>query len=385
MRTHRARRGFALAMAMMAIVVIGAIIAGVFFASTQDYRIGRNTLVEQRSFTVAEFGLNKEVGNWDRTRNLAPPAGLPIGTVVDTNVYVANDDTARVRITRLNRNTYWVVSEGRASIGNAQTASLRRTNSIVRLAYPYMNFRGAMTTAGDVTMHGAATITGNDTKDANLNAWTQCPSIGSDSLAGIVAMPTAKIDSSSRITGTPSITRAAYAGDTSTYLRWGGETWQTLVDNADITLDAAADPFPVDSMGRCDTNGPQHNTNWGEPFRGVGTAAACYNYFPIIYVKNSVTLNGNGRGQGILIIDGDLQINGTFDFYGIIVVRNDVMRGNGTARIHGAVMSRNADLGTGSVFTGTQDVMYSKCAVESALSASAILVQTRDRAWAQLF
>jgi hypothetical protein len=36
------REGMALAMAMFAIVVIGALIAGAFFATTQDYRFGRN-------------------------------------------------------------------------------------------------------------------------------------------------------------------------------------------------------------------------------------------------------------------------------------------------------------------------------------------------------
>jgi hypothetical protein len=42
-------------------------------------------------------------------------------------------------------------------------------------------------------------------------------------------------------------------------------------------------------------------------------------------------------------------------------------------------------IGDGSVWSGTQDVRFSKCAVESALSGSAILVPTRERGWAQLF
>ena len=43
--SSKRREGFALAVAMVAIVVIGALIAGAFFTSTQEYRIGRNSLV----------------------------------------------------------------------------------------------------------------------------------------------------------------------------------------------------------------------------------------------------------------------------------------------------------------------------------------------------
>ena len=384
------RRGFALAAAIMAIVVVGAIIAGAFFASTQDYRIGRNTLVEQRAFAVAEYGLNKEVGNWDRSRNLAPPAGLPIGTVIDTNVYVAGDDTARVRITRLTRNTYWVVSEGRASIGNAQTQSMRRTNAIVKLAYPSVTLRGAITTAGDIDVRGGATISGNDVPNTHLIGWQQCDSIGRDSLAGIAATKTARIDSSSAVTGDPPIIRDSVAADSNTYIRYGSETWNTLRDNADIRLSGYVDAFPVGTATTCNTTGVNHNTNWGEPFRvwvpnTPALVPGCQNHFPIIYVDGNFTVDGNGRGQGILLVNGDFRVHGTFDFYGIIIVRDDIERGNGTAQIRGAIMARNMTIGDGSVWSGTQDVRFSKCAVESALSGSAILVPTRERGWAQLF
>ena len=40
----RPRRGMAMATALVAIVLIGALIAGTFFVSTQDYRVGRASL-----------------------------------------------------------------------------------------------------------------------------------------------------------------------------------------------------------------------------------------------------------------------------------------------------------------------------------------------------
>jgi hypothetical protein len=113
---------------------------------------------------------------------------------------------------------------------------------------------------------------------------------------------------------------------------------------------------------------------------------ACQQYFPIVYVNGTMTLNGKGRGQGILLVNGDLRITGTFDWVGMVIVRDDINKGIGTATITGALMARNAMLGdSASVWAGNQKVSYSKCAVESALRGSAILVRARERAWAQLY
>jgi hypothetical protein len=132
----------------------------------------------------------------------------------------------------------------------------------------------------------------------------------------------------------------------------------------------------------CDKSG---NFNWGEPLR-PGAVVGCYNYFPIIYTQGSVKLNGNGYGQGILLVNGDLEINGTFEFYGLIIVRDDIAKGNGTMKIQGAVFAANLTLADPlSWMTGNQDVLYSKCAIENALAGSAILVRVTQRHWAQIF
>ena len=68
-----------------------------------------------------------------------------------------------------------------------------------------------------------------------------------------------------------------------------------------------------------------------------------------------------------------------------MLVRDDFNKGNGNATITGAAMARNVDMQGASVFGGSQEVRYSRCALESALRGSAILIRVRDRAWAQLF
>lgn len=75
--------------------------------------------------------------------------------------------------------------------------------------------------------------------------------------------------------------------------------------------------------------------------RGSGSVPECYNYFPIIHSTSSLHVN-NGRGQGILLVEGDLQINGGFEWNGLIIVKDDFNKGNGNAKVNGAIMARDA-------------------------------------------
>lgn len=379
-RPEGGRRGAALLTALFGIVVISLIVSGAFFTSTQEYRGGRNQLVEQRAFAVAEYGLNAEVSNWDRGRNL--PGGMAVGEVDSSRVYVAAGDTARVRITRLTPNSFWVVSEGFASIGTASMESKRTTNAYVRLAYPSITPKGAITTAGDITLQGAATVDGDNNDPAG---WTQCTAIPGSTVPAMVVGPTASVSyKASNVTSSPAVVYDSAAADSNTYVRYGTETWNSLTSNADIKIGGGiwnADIAPVGTATTCDAS---VITNWGEPFR-PGTVAGCYNYYPIIYSSGSLKLNGNGYGQGILLINGDFEINGTFEWFGLVIARDDITKGNGAAQIHGAVYSANLALGDPTNWwTGTQDVEYSRCAIESALRGSAILTRVKERHWSQL-
>ena len=85
-------------------------------------------------------------------------------------------------------------------------------------------------------------------------------------------------------------------------------------------------------------------------------------------------------------MNGSLSINGGFDFTGLIIVRDDMNKANGTATVNGSVLARNAVITDGgSYVTGDQTITYSTCAVESALRASAILTRVTDRAWAAMY
>src|SRR5207244_12292874 len=64
-RIWRDERGMALAVAIFALVVVGALVAGAFFAGTQEQRVGENQRRVQTSFGVAEAGAQERVLSWD--------------------------------------------------------------------------------------------------------------------------------------------------------------------------------------------------------------------------------------------------------------------------------------------------------------------------------
>jgi hypothetical protein len=378
-RVVRSRRGMAVLIALIAIVSLAVLSTGAVVGSMQEFRAGRNSMVEQRAFAVAEFGLNREVANWDRSRNLPPPVGRAIGATDSSPVYVAQGDTARVSITRLTDNTFWVVSVGRASIGTNLLESQRQTHLLVRLAYPAINPSGTIVTAGDITVKGSADITGINNNPAG---WSQCASIPNENKFAITYAPgkTADIQKPNMVIN--GINQSAAAADSNTYVRYGTESWNSLTSNADITINGGSwQPEPSGAGSVCDYG---VMTNWGEPSRTAGHIAACKDYFPIIYSQSSLSLS-HGRGQGILLVNGDIRLNGNFQWYGLIIARDDINKGNGTFDLWGSVMSRNADVNDGNTVNGNSSFKWSKCAVESALRGSAILTRAKERSWVQMF
>ncbi|HEV8362369.1 MAG TPA: pilus assembly PilX N-terminal domain-containing protein [Gemmatimonadaceae bacterium] len=377
------RRGAALLIALFFVVILATIVSAAAFVGQLEYRGSRNTLVEQRAFAISEYGLNNEISNWDRGRNLPNPVGMAIGGFDTTRVYVAAGDSARVSIKRLSDTGFWVVSEGRANIGSQSLESGRQTGAYVRIAYPTITPQGAITSAGDVKLQGASQVNGYEHPPAG---WPQCANIPGDTVPAVVVGPGHTVTAGpTNITSTPAVVYDSAAADSNTYVRYGSESWNSLTTNADITIPGGiygSNILPVGTATTCNRN---ILTNWGEPNR-PGAVVGCYGYYPIIYSQSSLKINGNGYGQGILLVNGDLEINGTFDFYGLVVLRDDLVKGNGTANIVGAVFAANlTDVNPLSWLTGTQDVNYSSCAVQSALRGSAILTRVPQRHWSQIF
>jgi hypothetical protein len=140
----------------------------------------------------------------------------------------------------------------------------------------------------------------------------------------------------------------------------------------------------VDGAGRCDLAAP---LNLGEPYRppGASAVAACVGYAPVGHGTGPRTTFAIGaRGQGVLLIDGDLEIQGNFEWSGVIVVRGSLLVSGTGNRIYGAVLVEAGPLGAGSI-DGDLELWYSECAVRQALTGAATIRPLRARSWAQLY
>ncbi|MDQ3516179.1 MAG: hypothetical protein M3403_05325, partial [Gemmatimonadota bacterium] len=133
-----------MATALGGLVIIGVMIAGVFFTSNQELRVGTNTFVQERAFRAAEFGLNTALAGWDNTAMNLLAIGGTRKIVYDSSAKGWRDS---VTITRLNATSYLIVSTGTA-FGGIQGEARRRNALLVRLSVPKMDFPGALTIRG---------------------------------------------------------------------------------------------------------------------------------------------------------------------------------------------------------------------------------------------
>lgn len=364
-----ARRGSALVLVLVAMVVLLVLSSGAMFGSMQELRTSRNLAVQQRALTVAEYGMNAQLANWPSTRN-----GLANGAIDSTVVVVQTGDTARVRVQRLNARTFNVVSVGRASIGSGLLEAQRQTSMLVRVSSPSIKPFGLLTAYDNVQVQGSPVLDGRNTAPPG---WSACSGYPTTDTVAIAYNPSRTIEVQKANQTVGGTRAAAQAADTMTYSVFGSETWASLVSKANITTTTSS-PAPVGTTTTCSGG----SSNWGEPSRGTGTVVGCQNYFPVIYSAGNLSLNG-GRGQGILLVNGSLTIRGNFVFAGLIIVR-DYLDVAGTPDIYGAVMVRSTVQHDTNI-TGNANFYFSHCAAGQALSGLATPKRSAGRSWAQIY
>ena len=368
-RIHSRRSGFALPVAVFAIVIIGALVAGAFFASTQEFRIGTNTIQQTRALGAAEFGLNQTQASWNPAWNTT----MQRGQVRTVTPATSDGSVATVRVTRLNDQAFLVASEGVS--GQAR----RRTAKLLVLNVPQLNILAALTARGATRIGGSSFIDGND---HNFPGW-DCPAPGTP-MPGIATTDSSDITRSgcqnyNCVAGSPKVVETPAAGDTSTYFNFGSLDWRQLTAMANKVVTGNLQGInPTTANGACDAGDFR---NFGEPNKANG--GPCLDYYPIIYSPGNLTLN-TGRGQGILLVEGDLQVQGGFEFYGPVIVRGTLKTAGTGGHFNGGVMAANVDLDQ-NVVIGNALISFSRCAILKALNASAQLATATERAWYEVY
>lgn len=385
-RVLRDERGMALAVAIFALVVAGALIAGAFFAGNQEQRVGQNTLRVQQSFGVGEEALNEIVANW------RPGVYNKIKVYPTDSFWIRDTTTANgtghygVVIRKLNNYLYQVDVTGRDNNSAAgkllNSGARQRIGEFVRIRLLDMGIGGALTTQGSIKLSGNAYVDGRDHVPSGWSS-TNCDTIGDTTKAGVRAPDSAVVQTGSgaHLGGNPPFLKDTSV-HSSTFTQFGDITYADLAALATLQLPSGTyktDPS-YNADGTCNRTDPN---NWGD---GMNPAAKCGDYFPIVHVNGDITLNGD-QGQGILLVDGDLSIQGSYQYYGIVIVRGSIKSaGGGSTDAHfwGAVMAQNVDLELNSL-SGNATLNYSKCAIVQALNMTGFVAPDRSRSWSLLF
>jgi hypothetical protein len=376
----RGERGIALPIAIFALVVIGALVAGAFFAGNQEQRLAQNAKRVTQSFGVAEFGLAEVVRNWDPVAiNQIPSYPVDSAPIARTTT-PGGSGSYNGYVYKLNNNLFLadITGSDTASLTNriAGGGARQRLGLLTRIRPLQVDIQAGLTTQGDVTVRGNAEVNGNDQIPTG---WANCALPGPQT-AAVRTTPGSNVTTSGNGQIIGSVNHDPQVTD-ETFTQFGDVDFEDLVSRAQVTLPGGtyrSEPRVVGTS--CDRTVP---TNWGD---GLNPASPCARYFPIVYIDGDVTLNGV-QGQGILLVRGNLEVQGSYEYFGIAIALGEIRTaGGGTSIAHfwGGVLARNANLDTQNL-SGQATLNFSRCAILRALQATGVAAPLRSRGWSQLY
>jgi len=394
----------ALALSLFALVIMGALISMAFFVGRMDRTAADNSNYATDAQAAAETGLSNVYATWDPLVHSVLPIwdGTPAtewgsGTItVPGNVRLVHTDSIR----RLNQQLFLVRSTGqRLNAAGAPLATLS-VAQFFRIAKPSIGVNAAITVQQPVTFNGNAfLVTGYNSLPANWSA-AECDPLdpgNTDDVVGVRSAGATGVQSQDfdNVFGFPARDAADDPTITSsTFQDFLDYTYLTLSNQPGVKTLPLTTPYngvaPVADFtttpASCDQAAP---LNLGEPHRNPpigGAVAQCYDYFPVTHGTGAQTKFAAGtRGQGTLLIDGDLELVGGFEWVGLVVIRGSLkVSGNGN-KITGAVLAQGVNLVSSGSVSGDVDVVYSKCAIDKAVGGATLARPLLQRSWAQIY
>jgi hypothetical protein len=361
------REGIALALVLWALVIAAALLTVAAFIGFHEQRAAGNGRRLDQARARAESRLAPVLRDWTPgrlNRTLPQPFdSLVTGLSGASVIHRLGDGLFLFRATGTDTGPW----------GSPRTAAIAaRAGLLLGVRPSVVAAPGALTVRGSVVLGYESAVSGRDQPPPDR---LDCPP-GEDGVAGVVA------ESLSILAG------ASIDGHPPMIERQGQDTVPTLVDSlkfdslvaqASLQVASGAWETPPQRVGlECDTGS---SLNWGDP---SSPDAVCGGYLPIIHVTGDLVLLG-GEGQGILLVDGDLEFRGPYRFFGIVAARGriDALPSGGSDTIRGAVFA--SALGTRDRPASGIVVSFSKCLFYRALRSSGQLVPLRSRSWKQLF
>lgn len=383
MRTRTSGRGgFALPMAVFALVIVGVLVTGGFYMARQETRIGVASQNASTAFYLAETGIYSTLSSWNNS-TMSAVGNWNTTTLTGTGT----NGTWSVTVMPMTQYLYFLDATGTVTSGGALwSGATREVGLIARINTASMDPPAALETQGSLKVGGSSQINGSDT---NPSGWTGQCSGASTNKPGIMINDTTQIQYSGNsysVSGTPVVQQDTTI-TTAKMTSFGDYTWDDLTAMAEkiytsaVTL-TSIQPDSTLSGGSyvCSTSA---TSNWGSPDKPTGV---CGSYFPIIWAKSNININSNKSGQGILLVDGDLDVQGGFSFYGPVFVKGQFKTAGTGGHFNGGVIAANVDLSTSTVL-GNAVVTYSSCAVSRAMLNNSNLskaIPLARRSWVDL-
>ena len=383
--TTPGRGGFAVPLALFAIVIISALLSGGIFVAIRQFQIGYAGLQASSGLYAAESGLSAALAAWDPNFAMQLPPGsqtaLGSGSLSTGDVY--ETWVTRLDSAQDSRTAYYLL----ASVGRPRGpgGGQRRVALLLRSRMPdLLCCNAALRTRGDVAVADGARVSG---RDATPQAWADgsgpCHDFEPQAKPGLLISDSSRMSLAGGgvVDGEPPVLHEvpidpdSLSSLVTKYDQLAAEAELKYTDGA-VSAVAPA----IDAEGECDR---LSTSNWGAP---TDPAHPCRDYLPIVHASGNLTLQGPGVGQGVLLVDGDLLIVDGMEFYGVVIVRGGLgVHGLGS-RLVGGVLLLSEGASAGEI-EGFADVEYSSCAVWRAAAFSHLHIPhpLADRAWYEIF
>lgn len=337
------RRGFVVPAVLVVLVALSISLTGALSFVTSEHNVVTNWEAQEDAFRIAQAGLDDFLANRVTYGFATNPPGVLEAVDIPIEGGTAEVILERIRPATGNTAAMYVIRSTGVIPGPRPTdPDARRTVAQMATYQPgTMRVRAGWTSLTGLHKNGAAgTISGVDACGVE-------PTIAGVSVPTPPGMSTSGPFSP---TGSPGLENL---GTVQAAIDSVGVDWPNIRNQSAITPDIV---IPGDSW-----------PNFSNP-----------NYWPVIHVTGNFSLPGNGRG--VLIVTGNLTINGNRRWDGIVLAGGRVT-GNGNNRVIGATISGldamiQADpqawavsQGLNSVGNGNKTYQYSSCNVAQALGA----------------
>lgn len=344
------RSGFVLVVSLVVLLALALLTTGLVTIGSRELLLAGEAERIGRGLVRAESAIRHTLARWS-TREAAATVGLgETGVLVSPDPPPAGDGEPTdvlpdLTLERLEPDLFLLRAEVAARTGVTRSAP-GRAAALVRVLDPadVENAFPAAITAGSVVVE-AGLVSG-------LRTCSSSPV--PVSYPAIRSARAADVGASAVVSGDPPLLLAPVPPMPAALVD------PYLAELTDIRVGAGeVAPRPSVAAGSCSTA----TSNWG----GLTPGSPCYTLRPLV-VASGPLVAGRGEGRGILVVDGDLRLEGSFTFEGLLVVSGRLTLDE-EARIRGAIRAEE-------VLVRGGRVDYDGCVVRAAASAP-----TLDRAF----